>query len=31
MLAEDTAGEPFRDPELLPDVVDAGTAAGGAQ
>ena len=31
MLAEHTAGEPFRDAELLPDVIDAPTAAGGAQ
>jgi hypothetical protein len=31
MLAEHAAGELFRDLELLPDVVDAGTTAGGAQ
>ena len=31
MLSEHATGEPFRYLELLPDVVDAGTAAGGAQ
>ena len=30
VLPEDTTGEPFRDPELLPDMLDASTAAGGA-
>ena len=31
MLPEHKTGEPFRDPELLPDMLDASTAAGGAQ
>ncbi len=31
MLPESATGEPFRDLELLPDVLDAATAAGGAQ
>ena len=31
MLPEHATGEPFRDPELLPDMLDASTAAGGAQ
>ena len=31
MLAEHATGDPFRHLELLPDVVDAGTTAGGAQ
>lgn len=30
VLAKHTAGEPLRDAELLPDVIDTGTAAGGA-
>jgi hypothetical protein len=31
MLPEHATGEAFRDVELLPDVIDAGAAAGGAQ
>ena len=31
MLAQDTAGEALRHLELLPNVLDAGAAAGGAQ
>jgi hypothetical protein len=31
MLSEHATGEAFRHLELLPDVVDAGSAAGGAQ
>ena len=31
VLAEHTTGKPLRDSELLPDMVDASTAAGGAQ
>ena len=31
MLSEHATGEPLRDAELPPDMVDAGTAAGGAQ
>jgi hypothetical protein len=31
MLPQNTAGEAFRDLELLPDVIDAATATGGAQ
>jgi hypothetical protein len=31
MLPERVTGEPFRDPELLPDMLDASTAAAGAQ
>ena len=31
MLPEHAAGKPFRDIELLPDMIDASTAAGGAQ
>jgi hypothetical protein len=31
MLSEHATSEAFRDAELLPDVVDAGTTAGGAQ
>jgi hypothetical protein len=31
MLPEHKTGEPFRDPERLPDMLDASTAAGGAQ
>jgi len=30
-VSEHATGEPLRDAELLPDVIDAGTAAGGAQ
>ena len=30
VLPEHATGKPLRDTELLPDVVDAGTAAGGA-
>lgn len=29
MLPEHATGEPFRDPELLPDILDVSTAAGG--
>ena len=31
MLTEHPAGEPFGDPELLPDMIDTTTAPGGAQ
>ena len=31
VLPEHATGKPLRDTELLPDVIDAGTAAGGAQ
>src|SRR5690606_38573983 len=31
VLPENPAGKPFRNLELLPDMIDAGTATGGAQ
>jgi hypothetical protein len=31
MLSKNATGEAFRDAELLPDMIDAGSAAGEAQ
>ena len=31
MLTENATGKPFRDTELLPDMIDTSTTAGGAQ